>query len=73
MMYAYTESFITAIPTTRWCTARARCWTRCPGDAWQPFANVRSLLAYMWTRPGKQLMFMGNEFAQHNEWSDTRG
>ncbi|HEX3851182.1 MAG TPA: alpha amylase C-terminal domain-containing protein, partial [Polyangiaceae bacterium] len=40
-----------------------------PGDFWQKLANVRLLLAYQYTRPGKQLMFMGTEFAQHNEWN----
>jgi len=40
-----------------------------PGDFWQKLANLRLLLAYQYTRPGKQLVFMGTEFAQHNEWN----
>ena len=43
-----------------------------PGDRWQQLANVRALLAYMWAHPGKQLLFMGSEFAQEAEWSESR-
>ena len=43
-----------------------------PGDTWQKFANLRLLLAYHATAPGKKLNFMGNEFGQGREWSDNR-
>ena len=46
---------------------------RMPGDAWQKFANLRLLLAWQWTCPGRKLLFMGGEFAQHAEWSHERG
>ena len=39
-----------------------------PGDRWQKFANLRLLLAYQYTRPGKKLLFMGTEFAPSREW-----
>jgi 1,4-alpha-glucan branching enzyme len=42
---------------------------RMPGDAWRKFANLRVMLAYMFTQPGKKLLFMGGEFGQVREWN----
>ncbi|MEM9760405.1 MAG: alpha amylase C-terminal domain-containing protein, partial [Pseudomonadota bacterium] len=42
---------------------------RMPGDDWQRFANLRAYFAFMWTHPGKKLLFMGGEFAQDSEWN----
>jgi 1,4-alpha-glucan branching enzyme len=43
-----------------------------PGHRWEQLAGVRAFLANMWAHPGKQLLFMGSEFAQESEWADGR-
>jgi len=46
--------------------------SKVPGDRWQQMATLRALFAYMWAHPGKQLLFMGQEFGQGGEWSESR-
>ena len=54
---------------TKWCTAKARCIGKMAGDEWQKFANLRLLFGYMFTQPGKKLLFMGGEIGQWSEWN----
>ena len=53
----------------RWSTVRAILIGKIPGDTWQKLANVRCLLTFMFTHPGKKTLFMGMEFGQWSEWN----
>jgi 1,4-alpha-glucan branching enzyme len=69
MLYEYTERFINSISHDEVVHGKGALVEKMPGDFWQKLANLRLLFAYQYTRPGKQLVFMGTEFAQHHEWN----